>query len=224
MSSWLGQQGIDPRDAAGMLIKYGEGRTYTDIKELSRVPGGGILSEDGWIEADALVTDKPNIALVLPTGDCNSPQFVDPHNEVIALGHAGWHSTIHNLLSKIVTYLQDNHHTNPEELLVHFPPSIRRGSYVFDNLTDVGELGYDGKPQWHSPAYATKRTDGRYDIDLMAYNLDLLHQAGVRPENIEVAQADTFTNENYFSNHRRHYEPESPRSMGRIATVIMMKS
>lgn len=224
MSKWLKSLGIDPRQAAGLLIEYGDDKTYDVIAEIDEVPGDGVLSPDGWITADALVTSKPDIALVLPTGDCNSPQVVDPENEVIALGHAGWHSTVHNLLGKLVVHLQENHQSNPAELLVHFPPSIRRKSYIFEYLLDEGAVGTDGKRRWHSPEYAHLREDGKYEIDLLQYNLDLLREAGVKPENITVADADTFTHEEYFSNHLRHHGDESARSLGRIATVIMRKS
>jgi len=222
MSRWLPAVGIDPKNTVGLLIKYGENRTYDTITEIDEVPGHGALEEDGWVEADALVTKKPNLALLLPTADCNATTIYDPEHDVIALVHLGWHSTVNNLAEKIVAYLADTHGTDPASLIVNFSPSIRRGSYIFDFLEQTGAIDYGGKPRWHSPAYATPRVDGKFDIDLISYNLDLLHESGVQAKNIGVANADTLKDKDYFSHQARRHETEQHRALGRFANVVMI--
>jgi len=224
MKAWLPSQGIDPSQTVGLLITYGEDKTYTEIAEVTAQPvQGGVLNEKGWITADALVTNVPGLALLLPVADCIPTSFYDPGHRVIAIAHLGWHSTVHDLAKKLVGYLTQHYQTNPGKLLVHLGPSIAGESYIFNHLVELGNLNESGGRRWHQPPYATKQADDTYKIDLTAYNLDQLLGCGVQSENIEVAGIDTLQSEDYFSHTARKHPNKLDRSNGRFVSVIMMK-
>ncbi|MCB9943845.1 MAG: peptidoglycan editing factor PgeF [Geminicoccaceae bacterium] len=52
------------------------------------------LGLDGTVEADALVTDRPGIALGVTTADCGPILFADLDHHVIGAAHAGWRGAL----------------------------------------------------------------------------------------------------------------------------------
>lgn len=194
IAKWCQALHVPVEYTVGMLLTYGDGRTYTDIVELDAVPSvHGAASKDGWLEADAFVTDAPSIAMLLPVGDCNAVVYADPVRHVMALAHLGWHSTVRDLAKKVVEYMHTRYGSEPSDILIYNSPSVRAQSYRFAYLEQT-EL-----TRWHAEPYAVRQPDGRYAIDLLQYNRDQWAEAGVRSENIEVVDVDTATSEQYPS-------------------------
>ncbi len=218
IAAWCRQLGIPQNATAGLYITYGDARSYTEIKEVNtELCAEGAVSEQGWVKADALITSRAGLALILPVADCNAVTVYDSANKVLALAHLGWHATVNNLASVLVGRLRQSYGTNLKDVLVSFSPSIRKDSYIFDTLkaTPITD--------WHQEPYATKQADGRYKIDLLAYNLDQFIQAGVAPGSIEISPVDTATSDNYFSHFARHTLGDHHRTKGRFAVLAMMR-
>lgn len=213
-----GTLGIVLGKTVGLYITYGDDRSYADIVDVRQtLDTQGAAVEAGWIKADALVTAAPGVALLLPVADCNAVIMYDPARKVIALAHLGWHATVNNFAAKLVRHLQKTYHTNPADLLVSFPPSIRKESYVFDYLEPTKIT------DWHAEPYATKGEGGKYHIDLVAYNIDQLTGAGVALGNIEVSPVDSAKDGNYYSHFMRHQLGDHPKANGRFAVLAMIK-
>ena len=71
------------------------------------------------IEADALVTNQPNIILGILTADCAPVLAFDPINNIIAAIHIGWKGAIKNILSNTIdTFIGMNSNTTNIKLAI----------------------------------------------------------------------------------------------------------
>lgn len=202
LASWAADIGVDASQTVGLYVTYADDRTYTDIVEVdSPTADDGAQSMEGWVQADAFVTQAPGLALILPVADCNAVVYVDPVKHVLALAHIGWHSTVHNLASKLVAYMQERYGSDPADILIYNSPSIRADSYRF------AHLGQTEITRWHAEPYAVLQADGRYAIDLLQYNRDQWAEAGIAPEHVEIIDVDTAKSEDYPS----HFAGEASR-------------
>lgn len=53
-------------------------------------------------EADALVTNRPGVALAILTADCQPVLFADPDRQVIGAAHAGWRGAMDGVLESTI--------------------------------------------------------------------------------------------------------------------------
>ena len=203
---------LNPENTVGLLLRYDNSRTYDVITEVSsKNTPTNALTVAGWVEADALVTADINLRLILPVADCNAIIYYDTNKKVVGLAHIGRHATVNNLASKMVKYFEKNYDSNPKDLKVFFSPSIRKNSYVFDQVPQPSSLGWNQKP------YVIKTTDGKFKIDLIKYNFDRLLAAGVPESQIEISPIDTFTSNNYPSHTRSMRNKSSEQRFAVIA-------
>lgn len=215
---WCGELGVEIGQTVGVYITYGDDHTYRTIVDVEEpLSREGCATPDGWQKADALVTNVPGIGLLLPIADCNAVTIYDPTNHVIALAHLGWHATVNNLARELISHLVKTYGSRPADLLISFSPSIRRESYVFETLDMTDDT------TWHIEPYATKRQDGKYEIDLVAYNVDQLVDRGVTRDHIEISPVNTATSEHYYSHFMRHQLGQTPKTTNRFAVVAMMR-
>ncbi|HEX9679186.1 MAG TPA: polyphenol oxidase family protein [Candidatus Saccharimonadales bacterium] len=131
---------------------------------------------------DAVVTNLPNVALILPTADCYAVTIHDPINRVLALAHMGWQSTDARLLIKLVDQMRARFDSNPTNLLAHFGPGIPAKYYVFKAVSQVRD------PDWKD--YLLKDKAG-YHIDLKGFNINQLTNLGVNRQNIDLDPRNT---------------------------------
>ena len=215
LKNWCEILGVPIASTVGLLVEYSDKKSYTDIIAVDQPIGQlGACDERGWIEAEALLTTQPQVALVLPVADCNAVIFHDSVHGVLGLAHLGWHSTINNLATAMIEYMGAQYDSLPADIRVYSSPSIRRKSYIFDKLHETPDT------RWHQAPYATKREDGRYEIDLVAYNLDALIAAGVQRANIEISPVDVYPSDSY-SSHRRSVHEQAPEQ--RFAVLAMLR-
>lgn len=215
---WCSELGVPIGDSIGLKITYGDDRSYTNIATVTKsLDRQGAATPKGWQPADAFVTSAPGLAMLLPVADCNAVTLYDPAHHVLALAHLGWHSTVNNLASKLVDYMVERFAVTPATLLVHFTPSIRKESYHFKTLEPTHYT------DWHNEPYAIKLPNGKYAIDLVAYNVDQLVSKGVVAKNIEISPINTAENAHYNSHFARHTEGDTARTTGRFACLAMLK-
>ncbi|MDA8253581.1 MAG: peptidoglycan editing factor PgeF [Rhodospirillales bacterium] len=141
--------------------------------------------------ADAMVTDRPGVALGIVTADCAPVLFADAAAGVIGAAHAGWRGAVAGVLEATVAAMAALG-ARAERIAAAIGPCIGQDSYeVAADLRDaVADARFfrDGRP-------------GHWQFDLAGYCAARLAAAGV-PEVARVA-ADTAADPARFFSHRR---------------------
>ena len=167
--------------------------------------GGGALSfTDTVPETDALITNLPDVPLLLFYADCVPVLLADPETGAIGLAHAGWRRTAARIAKKTVAAMQDAFSVKPENLLAAIGPSIGGCCYEVDDVV------------WNQmPGYRScfmEKCDGKFWLDLWQVNRQQLTEAGVVPSRISVAGVCTNHNPELFFSYR--YENGRTGRMG----------
>jgi len=148
---------------------------------------------------DAIVTDRPGIAIGVLTADCVPVLLHDPERPAIAAVHVGWKGTALNLCGKTIQVFEERFGTRPENLLVAVGPSIGPCCYEVDEFVRRAFSRHEGRWQkWAKP-----QAPSRWRLDLPRANVDLMTSAGVSDENIVWFNACTHCREDLFFSHRR---------------------
>ena len=172
----------------------------TNIKVLDlEDKGQGFLKKSNLENADGYITNTPGIVLTAFYADCVPIYFVDPKNNAIGLSHAGWRGTADNIGAVTIKKMQETFGTNPEDLLCAIGPAI--GKCCFEVDYPVAEEFYD-KIRFAGEYIVKDEKRNKFNIDLKNINKRHLVEAGVQPENIEVAVMCTKCNPDLFYSHR----------------------
>ena len=183
---------------------------WDEIVDITETPQHALVAIEDRVIADALVTTRKDVVLMLPVADCNAVAIHDPKQQVLAVVHLGWQSTAAELATKIIEHMSHHYGSKPQDLCVYSSPSIRAESYVFDHVSQAND------PAWRPFLRQTEKGIG---IDLPGYNRQRFIEAGVPAEQIEISSVNTATSANYFSHYRavRSGEPD-----GRIALFAVL--
>lgn len=115
-------------------------------------------------EGDALLTDRPGLAVGVKTADCVPILIADPVHRAVAAVHAGWRGTAASIGVRTVERMTAEFGSRPGDLVAAIGPSI--GKCCF-------EIGPEVAEQLAKPA-------GRMHFDLAAANRDqLVQEAGL---------------------------------------------
>lgn len=152
--------------------------------------------------ADALITDVPNLLLMMLYADCVPVYLLDPASRAVGLIHSGWRGTLAGVVGKTVRAMRENFGVNPRTCLAAIGPCIGGDSY---------EVGADVASQFsHIVAQQASvimvprdEFSGTYNLNLRQVIFSQLLQAGVRAEYIAVSDEDTVRNRRDFFSHRR---------------------
>ncbi len=157
-------------------------------------------------EADGLMTQIPDLGLMIKHADCQAAIFYDPKNKALANVHAGWRGNVKNIYAKTAVQMQEVFGSCVEDLLVCISPSLGPSHSEFKNYRE--ELPEHFWKFQISPTY----------FDLWAIARMQLEGCGIQPKHIEIASICTYsTPEDFFS-----YRRDKPT--GRNATVAALKS
>jgi YfiH family protein len=146
--------------------------------------------------ADAMVTDRPGLALGIITADCAPVLFCDRAAGVIGAAHAGWRGALAGILEATVRAMAGLG-ARPEQMQAVIGPCISQASYevgadlrdaVLARAPDDARFFADGRP-------------GRWQFDLAGYCAARLRAAGVA--GVASLAADTAADEARFFSHRR---------------------
>ncbi len=155
----------------------------------------GLTPEQVWgTEADALITENPDVLLTLRAADCIPVVFYVPGQKILGLAHVGTSGAVLHLPRQTLQKMN----VRPEEVKVYVGPSISKESYRFPPDYNLGEKGLN--PSWDK--YISRQND-EIHIDLLGYVIDELKTSGVKSVNIQSENIDTGADADYFS-HRRH--------------------
>ena len=174
-------------------------QTHSDI--ITHVSKSGNVGE-----SDALITDKPNLGLVISAADCVPVFMYDEENRVIAGVHSGWRGTEKEILTKTLRKLKSDFNTQPENLYVYVGPSISQKNYEVG--PEVADLFDD--------QYLEDKHNGKFLLNVSAVNYDMLTSFGVPDNQIQLSNLCTYDNRKLLHSYRREGQ-RSGRSLGVIA-------
>ncbi|WP_025560127.1 peptidoglycan editing factor PgeF [Sphingomonas sp. UNC305MFCol5.2] len=162
--------------------------------------------------ADALVTDRPGLALGILTADCAPVLLADREAGVVGAAHAGWKGAIGGVTDSTIA-LMETLGARRERIAAAVGPCIARASYEVD-------AGFFRRFAEENPANERFFADGRpghYQFDLEAYVAHRLASAGIRT--VETLGLDTYSDENRFYSFRRATHRGEP-DYGRQIAII----
>ncbi len=161
--------------------------------------GIGIWREKDMLSVDALITNEPNVTLVTHYADCTPLFFVDTVGKAIGLAHAGWRGTVGRIGEEVIKKMTSLYGTNPKDVVVAIGPAISKCCYEVDR--DCAENFYNLKDLDNSK-FIFQKNDGKYMIDLLETNRQIVMKAGVKEENIVLSDLCTKCNSDLLWSHR----------------------
>ncbi|HBS49569.1 MAG TPA: peptidoglycan editing factor PgeF [Rhodobacteraceae bacterium] len=146
--------------------------------------------------ADALVTDRPGLALAVLTADCQPVLFAEPEAGVIGAAHAGWRGALDGVLEATLAAMEGLG-ARRDRIHAAIGPSISQRAYeVGPELLD-DFLAEDPDSQ----RFFANGTGDRYLLDLPGYGLHRLRRAGVGVA--EWTRHCTYSDADRFFSYRR---------------------
>ena len=154
---------------------------------------------------DALMTNIPEVGLMIQQADCQAVMLYDPEHGAVANIHSGWRGSVQNIIAKTVAAMRAAYGTRPTALLAAISPSLGPccGEFIqYQTELPLSFHAYQVRPN---------------HFDFWAISRDQLRDCGVRSEQIEIAECCTVCDGDYFSYRR-------DKVTGRFASVIGMVS
>jgi YfiH family protein len=234
---FLGRRGgISTGICAGLNVGLGSGDDRAAILENRRLavaavaPGARLVTvhqvhsadalyadvpwpDDARPKADALVTDRPGLALGILTADCTPVLFADREAGVIGAAHAGWKGAFAGVIEATVAAMEARG-AKRERIAAAIGPVIARKSYEVDE-------GFFRRFLEAEPAnehFFTPGREGHHQFDIEAFVLARLAAAGVT--RAEALGLDTYADPDRFYSYRRAThkgEPDYGRQISLIA-------
>lgn len=174
---------------------------------------------DSIPETDALITNTPELPLMLCFADCVPIFFVDVKNCAVGLAHGGWKGTIKKIAAKTLLKMNAEFGTQPKDCLIGIAPSI--GSCCYEVGGAVIDKCKAALPNNHDELLINR--DGKIYLDLWRANVIQLMEVGVPEENIDVAGKCTCCESSWYYSYRAAQKKNLDRT-GRIAALIALKS
>jgi YfiH family protein len=171
---------------------------------------------DAWKlpEADALVTDDPDVAIGVRVADCAPVLMFDPVTNVAAAVHAGWRGTAARASLFAARRMAGEFGCLERDIIAAIGPCLGRccgevGPEVRDAFRAVGtsDLMLD---RWFTPG-----PGDRLFLDLERANRDQLENAGLDPARIFTSGLCTKTHHERLHSYRGH-GPHAGRLLGAI--------
>jgi YfiH family protein len=148
------------------------------------------------IKADAIITQHPNVTLLMRFADCTPILLFDPNKRAIGIVHAGWIGTVEKIAKKVVIAMVENYGSDPGDIIAAIGPSIGPDHYTIRK--DVLDRVKTSFP--HNVNQVIINNNNDIYLDLWKANQIILSEIGVRK--IEISEICTNCNLNDWYSHR----------------------
>ena len=145
-------------------------------------------------DTDALISNLPDVPLMLFYADCVPVLLADLETGAIGLAHAGWRGTVANIGAKTLAAMGEAFGTKPENVLAAIGPSIGACCYEVDDFVRDKSSDYE--------EFFASKGGGKYHLDSWGMNAKQLQEAGVPAEKITIAGICTNDNVELFCSYR----------------------
>lgn len=169
--------------------------------------------DDERPKADALVTDRPGLALGIMTADCTPVLFADREAGVIGAAHAGWKGAFAGVVESTVAEME-RRGARRDRIAAAIGPVIARKSYEVDE--GFFRRFLEAEPDFER--FFTPGREGHHQFDIEAFVLARLAESGVT--RAEALGLDTYADPDRFYSYRRathRGEPDYGRQISLIA-------
>ncbi|MES2019985.1 MAG: peptidoglycan editing factor PgeF [Pseudomonadota bacterium] len=170
------------------------------------------FADDARPHADALVTDRPGLALGIVTADCAPVLLADVQAGVIGAAHAGWKGALGGVTDATIQAMVALG-AQRDRIAAAIGPCIARASYEVD-------AGFADRFAADDPANERFFAEGRaghFQFDLEAYVAHRIAAAGVT--RVAMLGLDTYGDEARFFSFRRATHRGEP-GYGRQISII----
>jgi hypothetical protein len=165
--------------------------------------------------ADAMVTDRPGLALGILTADCAPVLLADREAGVVGAAHAGWKGAIGGVTDTTIAAMEALG-AQRDRIAAAIGPCIARASYEVD---EAFRRRFEEEDPANERFFVDARA-GHAKFDLEAYVTHRLASAGV--QRIEALGLDTYANEDRFFSYRRATHRSEP-DYGRQIAIIGLR-
>ena len=173
---------------------------HTFVRAVTKADRGvGIFKPRDIASVDALITNETGVTLVTYYADCTPLFFVDTKNKAIGLAHAGWRGTVDRIGEKVIQKLAECYSTDPADVVAAIGPAISVCCYEVDQPCAERFYALEGLD---SGKFVFPKDGGKYMIDLLETNRQILVAAGVPEKNITVSDLCTNCHPDLLWSHR----------------------
>lgn len=164
------------------------------VKVTSKDKGNGIIYENKFESADALICAEKGVPIATFYADCVPVMFLDKKNRVMAMAHSGWKGTVKNISGRTINTFVADYNSRVCDITAAIGPSIGVCCFeVGDEVAEIflekfGDEVLEKHEKWH--------------VNLQkAVHMDL-KSAGVPEENITIAGICTSCSSDLLFSHR----------------------
>lgn len=185
-------------------------QTHTDhIEKITKNRiGMGISKKSDFNDTDGIYTIEKNAPLCVFTADCVPVLIADKKNRAVCAVHSGWRGTEKKITENAVEIFTGELNIPPEDIICAIGPCISKCCFeVSKEVADVFK-SYENS--------SVCKPNGKYNLDLKKINTDILLNAGILKENIDVCELCTMCDNELFYSYRRDGE-----KTGRLGNFIM---
>ena len=166
-------------------------------------------------KADAMVTDRPGVALGIMTADCGPVLFADQTAGVIGAAHAGWRGALDGVL-EATTAAMEQLGAKRQNMVAALGPCIRQPSYeVGDDFKQTFVSVDTANGVYFQPAYRP----GHAMFDLAGFVVGRLQRLGIGT--VEDTAIDTYPEQDGFFSYRRTIH-RGEQDYGRGLSVVIL--
>jgi YfiH family protein len=178
------------------LMPGGELVTVHQIHSAEVVTVTGPMPLDARPQADAMVTDQPNLLLGILTADCVPVLFYDAQANVIGAAHAGWKGALGGVTDNVLTAMEKLG-SDRGDIACAIGPCIAQASYEVD-------VGFRDRflvdDETNDRFFSAGKPD-HFQFDIEEYVAARLKAAGV--SKFEKLGLDTYAHEDRYYSYRR---------------------
>ncbi|MBR3593119.1 MAG: peptidoglycan editing factor PgeF [Clostridia bacterium] len=161
--------------------------------------GKGVIKPVDYTDVDGLISNIAGSALLTQYADCVPLAFYDTKNKIIATSHAGWRGTVKEIGRVTVERMKSEFGSNAADIIAGIGPAVGSCCYEVDDpvYTEFSKMEYLDMDE-----IFVKKSNGKYMLDLKKANKLILMKAGLREENIDVADLCTNCLHEHLHSHR----------------------
>ena len=169
----------------------------------------------GVIEADAMVTNRPDLLLGILTADCAPILFADPETGIVGAAHAGWKGTAGHIVGNTVEAMIALG-AKPERIRAAIGPTISGANYEIGPELAAEIATQDAQSARH---VTTPQGKTREHFDIPGALMEQLFEAGVGL--VADVSLCTYAHPERFFSHR--YATHHGSKTGRQIAIIGLR-